>query len=432
MKLISSFALISGIPVRDLLKQIQFTSDDHDIQIALSMINGTNLNSEEARKQSHLTNATEMDHQIRFPLKARVDRHLIKLATACAHTLKKQNHMTQIEVHLSEQDYLSQVFFTELSRLGIAMHPASFNYGNYSDLLLPVEIATVEMIASQKMNLNFLIDYARERIYVGDYQTAYSVISNIPEADRTDACHHILGFCCNFFNRTTESEKHFKALLASSEVVAQVKATYVLSMLYLRLHPREMQSLEVAESYLNQGYKLIENNPNTKDYYFHSVFNRNGYALCLFRRGKVNEALDMLVSGIKKLQLSDDGAKKLHQSVLIYNAVQCLKNLKNFAECERWCEQLLEIDPLFPEYWLEAAIVYVEQNKLTQALAAIEHAENLDRFIPEVYALKGFIYLEQNQISLAVESYSQAVKLAPENLQYQSDLEYCNQQVEVG
>lgn len=195
MKLISSFAPISGIPVRDLLKQIRFNSNTHDddIHIALSMINGT---------KSRLTKTVK--NQKKFHLKADVDRPLLKLAGACVDWIRKQSHTSQVEVHLSEQDYLSNIFFTELNRLGVTTRPASFHYGNYSDLLNPVEIASVEMIASQKINLVFLINYARERIDVGDYHTAYSMISKVPEADRTETCHYILELCSNFFNHTTD------------------------------------------------------------------------------------------------------------------------------------------------------------------------------------------------------------------------------------
>lgn len=189
MKLISSFAPISGIPVRDLLKQMRFvpdTPDDEDVHIALAMINGT---------KPRITN----NHHIKFLSKTNVKRPLTKLASACANWLKKQSHTSQIEVHLSEEDYLSNIFFAELKRFGITICPTSFSYGNYSDLLNPIEITSVEMIASQKINLVFLINYVRARVDVGDYHTAYSMISKIPEADRTEACQHILNLCSDFF-----------------------------------------------------------------------------------------------------------------------------------------------------------------------------------------------------------------------------------------
>lgn len=439
MKLVSSHDLISGMPIRDLLIQIQFETENNEVQIARSAITGLTKTSLSAREKSHLTHATEIEHQIRFPLKDRVERGLKKLAVSCIDNLKLKNIDSLDIGHISKSDYLTQTVFMHLSKLGIILRVGNGDsaHSNFEPLLSIIEKNIISQFNLKNFNCDEALNYARERIYCSDYQTAYALLERIPEHLRTDGCHYILGLACNFFGRTDESEIHFKRFLQSDKIISKVKATYVLSMLYLRLHPKEKQNLEIAENYLNLGHELIESNPDIEDYCFHSVFNRNGFALCLFRRGQIVDALNMLDAGIAKLQSSGDGAKSLHQSVLIYNAVQCLKALKRFDDCESRCQVLLQVDPLFPEYWLELSIVFLEQEKYSEALSAIQQAEKIDPTIPEIYALKGFIFLNREDLQFAIQNYSEALRLtpvtSPNYAQFQSDLEYCieNQNSEI-
>lgn len=419
-------SLFSGLPVRHFLRQINIETTDLDIQIALSLVYGSTAKSEEARKKSHLTHATTMDHQIRFALKDRMERTITKLALFCSKQLSK-NFVAGLSVEIAQNDFISQTFFTKLNLKGLHIH-TTLNPQNSElrlDLLTTTEKEILKTLQASEKNLTLILNYAKERVYTGDYSTAYAVLKQLTISERNDTAHHILGLCCNFFGNTAESEIHFRRLLASSVNLSKVKAAYVLSMLYLRLHPKDKQCLETAESLLSESHALIESNTMMKDYLFHSVFNRNGFALCLFRRGKVNEALSMLELGIKKLSQSDDGAKDLHQSVLIYNSVQCLKALNRYEDCEQLCKKLLDIDNLFPEYWLELSIVYLEQSKFQLALDSLKKAEKLDSFIPEIYSLRGYALLNQNEIKSAINNYKTAVSLSPQNLTYLSDLQYC-------
>ena len=426
MNLISSSSLFSGLPVRDLLRQMALKSENLDIKIAMSLFFGTTKKTKAARKKSHLTDATDMDHQIRFALKDRVDRSITKLASLCAKQLLEKS-ISKLTVKLNDEDYLSHAFFNQLKRDGlrICSTPTFADSKTFLELLNASENEILKTLISAKKDTEFILTYTRERVYAGDYSTAYAVLMKLELSERSDSVHQILGLCCNFFGKTDESEIHFRRLHSSAKVISKVKAAYLLSMLYLRLHPKDKQDLETAEFFLSESHQLIESHVTMKDYHFHSVFNRNGFALCLFRRGKILEALEMLQLGVEKLRQSNDGAKNLHQSVLIYNAVQCLKALKRYEECEKLCQNLLAIDSLFPEYWLELSIVYLEQSKFELAIAQLKKAENLDAFIPEIYALRGYVFLNQNQIDLAVKNYKKATSLAPENLTFQSDLQYC-------
>jgi tetratricopeptide (TPR) repeat protein len=424
MKLIPSSNLISALPVRQLVDMLKLEPQNHEIVIALEMIKPRTSQSDWARKCSHLTHSTEIDHQIRFPLKGRVERSIKKLAQTCSQKLKSLN-LIQFQVAISSNDWISLKFFEALEQENITIIYENICDKATSDQLLTLDEKNIIESLKAKTNFESVIRFSQERVYSCDYQTAFNLLSQIPIPSRTDACHHILGLCSNFFGLTENSELHFKKLMQSELTISRIKASYVLSMLYLRLHPKEKQNLELAEYYLQVGQSLIEQNENIPDYTFHSVFNRNGYALCLYRRGKIEEALETLQAGIQKLQTSSDGAKDLHESVLIYNAVQCLRAMGKYSECESMCKKLLSVDPLFPEYSLELASLYLELEEFDKAHQYLKNAENLDAFIPEIHSLKGYLFLNQNKLSEAIKSYQQSLSLAPYNQEFQDNLDYC-------
>lgn len=426
MKLACSSKFFSAIPVRDFLSKSGYQPVGLDLQIAWGLIWESNGEVEEARKNSHLTNSTDIDHQIRFVLKDRVERSIKRLA----YDLKKQvGHLgTSYEVSISPDDFISIEFFKFFPEVKV-----QFRIDNQesSELLTSREWAVLSELVQVIPSEELILRKAQERIYVGDYACAYKILLQLSQTSQREEISYMLGLCTNFFGRTAESERHFSRLLHSPNPVNIVKSSYVISMLYLRMHPKELQSREKAESLLENAYQVLGQHPEVADHTFHKVFNRNGFALCLYRRGQITEALALLEHGIAELGQDHTGANALHQSVLIYNAVQCLRTLQRYEECEAQCLRLLAVDPLFPEYWLELSRVLLEQGKVQLAIEALEKAMSLDELIPETHALLGFAYLELNQMSQAVKCYRKACELDPQETQWASDLEYCLEELEI-
>jgi len=408
MKRFESSALHSGQPARQLLEQIGYRAMNVDNRITLSLIFPANADSLVARANSHLTNSTPQDFQIRFPLRDRVRRSLIKLADDVVHHYEHQ--IPQLTVYLSDDDFVSHCFFSRFPQVHIRSFEPSFK-PDEADFL-------TRSMAS-------LTDYAHARIYAGDYRAAYKTLISIQQSDRSDSINYMLGLCTNFFGRTEESEIHFRNLLTSSKPLARIQASYVLSMLYLRMHEQKRRDLLVAEDLLQTAHATLLAHPDVDDSIFHRVFNRNGYALCLFRRGKVEEALAMLETGIEALKADSAGSRALHRSVLVYNAIQCLRTLGRFQECEKKCEELLDLDPKMPEYLLEQSRIYIDQKKFESALQSINRAVRLDAFIPEAHALKGYCFLELGRLEEASESYRRANNLDSTNVTHMLDLAYC-------
>ena len=430
-----SSRIFSGWPVRDLIEKIGFRAETVESRITMGLFCGSTQDVLESRSLSHLTHSTGVQHQIRYPMRARVARSVRKLAEAVAPKV-----LADLRIRLASDDELSIEFFLHLETAGVRV-----TYLPYCDagpsFANPRESDTMHLLKTPA-TLPGLIAAASERTYSGDYRSAYQILMRVPERFRTSDVHHLLGMCANYFDQTEESEFHFLRCLESEDVITRASAAYMISMLYLRWHKKSKHSVDQAEKFLDQAFEDIQNLSDFETREFQKVFNRNGYALCLYRRGRVSEALTMLKEGVATLDAtirrSDAEGRPshryLHRSVLLYNAVQCLASLEQYDECEAMCSELLSADPLFPEYHLESGRIQLmrakgDPRRLSRALSFFESAKCLDDAIPELHALVGFTLMESGRLHEAKAAYEEALKLDPMNAQYQDAVLYCAEAV---
>jgi tetratricopeptide (TPR) repeat protein len=196
-------------------------------------------------------------------------------------------------------------------------------------------------------------------------------------------------------------------------------------MLYARHHSPFLRSLDKAAEFLEHGHAMLQGaqSSDAEDLDFHKVFNRNGYALVEFRRGRVEEAIALLTDGIAHLR-SGSAKNRMHQTVLIYNLAQCHRRSGNHAQAIEVYEQLLELDGRMPEYHMELAHCHLDLDDFPTALECLLTARALGPSIQEVHSLLGYTYLKLGRVGEAVNSYRAAHEYAPDDLDALYDLAY--------
>lgn len=125
--------------------------------------------------------------------------------------------------------------------------------------------------------------------------------------------------------------EYYLNLILNDDKIEKYKngSRYSKAMLYARMHSQELQSIEKSEFLLNQAYDEIigsdEYLKHSPSAIFSALFNRNGYALILFRKNKIEEAKKLMVDCINKIDsisiLDKEEELELYCSVLVYNLV---------------------------------------------------------------------------------------------------------------
>lgn len=220
------------------------------------------------------------------------------------------------------------------------------------------EIELLKQITlKDKGDENLIFDSVRKIINSDDIFTAESILDHCCKwfDGFSTRKSNIIGTVKNCLGKASEAEYYYNN--HDGTLLSQIKSAYPTSMLHLRHHPKILQDPKVARDLLEHSFNLLQNTEasaviSSDELDFHRVFNRNGYALILFKDGKIKEAVDLLKWGLSVL--GDKGGKfHMHKSVILYNIYQCYKQSDDIAKAHEYIDMVLEIDPMFPEYWLE-------------------------------------------------------------------------------
>lgn len=188
------------------------------------------------------------------------------------------------------------------------------------------------------------------------------------------------------------------------------RAKYSLAMMYARHHDGSRRDAGRAESYLQDAYHVLNGLPDTKAAQYERIFNRNGYALLLFRSGRFEEAAELLRWGIDALSATR-WHRQVHHTVLLNNLGRVYAAMGQWQEAEVSLTSAVHLDPLFAEYHQDLASVLCDMGKFEEASLAAKRARDLDPAIPEVHEMCGYTFLELNDVSQALAAYQVAWEL---------------------
>lgn len=361
--------------------------------------------------ETSLTDSATPDEQIRFFQERRLNRQYARIAQWVRDTVGT------VSVKVTDAKWLTS---TDRDFLASAVHSAGWEVEmTFESDASAVATAPGEregeivglLAESQPGSADVLIDAAFEYVNVGDAQSAATIGMHVLTLEQSPRVWNLLALSHAMLDRTVEAERYYAFWRMSDKPLDKVRALYGQSMLYARHHPAGLRDLDRSAQFLDTAYALIQDlDPETRageDVRFDEVFNRNGYALVLFRRGQVDEAIDLLEWGIGSL--AQTGPKvSIHRTVLIYNLAQCFKQLGRIDEAVATYQRLLAVDPFMAEYHLEAAKCYALGGNLPQAVECCRDAIEIDPTLAVAWSLLG-LYLSQNgDRSDAADAYLEA------------------------
>jgi len=191
---------------------------------------------------------------------------------------------------------------------------------------------------------------------------------------------------------------------------------YIIAMLYARYQkPRDLAK---GEEYLERAFAALQEAKMPEDdLHFHSVFNRNGLAMVRNFQGRHQDAIELCVSGLARLNAHLGADKhRLHRSVLIYNIGQVYLALRDYEEALKHYSAAIAMDPNYSEYYNERGSIYLQLDRLDEAHADYLKAVELSPPYFEVFTNLGQCYRRMEQLEKAIEAYSRALDIEPNHL----------------
>lgn len=405
-------------PINDLLQQINWRPEELDDYLALYFLNPTSQKYKMYRQHSHLTDAQSREDQLRFLGNSEVDRKLLHLARTIVQTVDGQKIVFAIEpnFHLHEKllFFINNLNIYSSQIAEIIFEPKHHKVQQMSS----VETLYFSSPKQRAENAEKIINIAKDCIHAANYWTAINFLLSIRDLDLPPAINaevmEQLALSYRAVDAIFEAKFYNEALIRVGNLNQRKKARYSLAMLHTRNFPNKFKSLDIAADYLNVAYKELseaEYDEATKG--VDMVFNRNGYALVLFRKGKVDEATTIVENGIAKLDLIDTASAKFHQSVLFYNLFQCYVAQKQYDKAADTLKGLLEKDHKYHPYYVHLANFYIRQDNPIDALVTLEKGIGQTPSFYLFHYIKGTILYETEDKAAAIESFKTALHLNP-------------------
>lgn len=295
-----------------------------------------------------------------------------------------------------------QQFIFALKRMNITIKLVASDTLSFSNFLTNNEIDFLNELLKGPLGLEKkIISGIRKFLNSGDIFTAeYLVEHGLQYFDNFENKYaNIIGTIKNCVDKPIEAEYYYSYFHKNAKGKDFVKSYYPLSMLYLRHHKKNKLNFNKDKKLLTDAYQCIlngaldEQKPTEKIFY--TVFNRNGYALVLFREGKINEATELLENSLKKLSTQ---TKKhfMHKSVIIYNLCQCYRKLKNYDKAIQYYQILLEYDYSFPEYHLELALCFLDKKDIVSYKLCLENALSINKYHADTHYYYSLLYIDDD------------------------------------
>ena len=215
------------------------------------------------------------------------------------------------------------------------------------------------------------------------------------------------------------SEASYLATLAQTRVPRQAMSLqYALGMLYTRWKDSSRRDHNLATTHLNTAVALATQLEEPADRSFYTAFMSNGLALAVMHAGNPAEALELVEGALSLLDRELVVDKHLlHRSVLRHNRSQLLAVLGRRDEALTDLNEVIELDPYYPEYHFDRGNLRFQAGDGPGALADYDHAETLGPPFPELFHNRAEVLASLGDLDGAGRNLTRALELDPANLE---------------
>ncbi|MBL0388420.1 tetratricopeptide repeat protein [Tumebacillus sp. ITR2] len=197
--------------------------------------------------------------------------------------------------------------------------------------------------------------------------------------------------------------------------VILMQAAYATSMLYTR--HRQDRDHSTARYWINQALDLAAKVSDEKGRIFRTVFYNNGLALVEMHVGNIEEALRLVTDGQARLnEMLGENEQMLHRSVLMNNKAHILSAMKRYEEALSELNEVIAIDPNYPEYHFDRGNVFSKMDRLPEAINDYTHGIEISPPFPELYYNRAAAYNRMGETEKALADYSYLLEIEPTNL----------------
>lgn len=400
------------LPFADAKEIILFSKYDKSSNVLQSSLNFFDM-GDKSKTNLSLTDSMDFNNEIRFYLSGRRRRAYNHIGTY----LSQLDKIVTIEVYNSNN--LKNATMEFLNHLNSHFENIVIRYiKDYNSALPEYKLSKIEnkiesLIISGISNaddFNFLNKAAQEYLANGDPYTAEIILHTLLKYSTQPDLYNEMSLVKIMQDDFTSSELYLKEWKRRGTLTDKAYANYALSMLYARHYDNNMHSLFTAKELLLEAKNILENirDIDSESLEADKQFMLNGYALILFRTGKVDEAIEIEKDAIKKLSYATKGARLLQKSVLYYNLAQCYNKIEKLDSAVETYKKLLSLDNNFPDYHIELAKVYLKENDLDKAWEELNVAYKIDTSISELNSLMGYVQLNKKNFKEATKYYKVA------------------------
>ncbi|WP_374010304.1 tetratricopeptide repeat protein [Leifsonia sp. LS-T14] len=371
-----------------------------------------------------LTDAATASEQIRYFQRRRLQRNHITVARY----LIAQYGDIHVEIGRCQQIDESSREFLDLAST-VAGWTVSYLTVSFDSPSLPAYAGEASLCdaLTGDLDVEAIVCAAWDYINVGDAWTGTALAKVLLRHEPSARVMNMLAIGNAMLSEPERAEFYYGQWASRGGPMDRVRALYGRSMLYARHHRDGFRDLGMAEACLQEAFDIIRTlSPamrETDEAVFEEVFNRNGFALILFRRGDVDGALDLLRWGIDRLTKTTERVA-IHRSVLIYNLAQCYNQIGDLRAAVDTYRRLLEVDPYMAEYRLEAAKSLSATGQHEDALEQCQIAVELDDNLAVSWRGLGLALTRCDRFDDAADAYLKAVMLEPENSIGRADTAY--------